>query len=93
MWPVLRVDLKDPAYARWQREPRLRRASSITFFLVEAAEQMLAGVSAADRAETGLIVAFSAGCITYSRRFFEERRDVQGMASPHSFRKRFSIPR
>jgi hypothetical protein len=70
-WPVLRVDLNDPAFARWQREPRLRRASSMTFFLVEAAEQALAGVSPADRAETGLIVAFSAGCTAYSRRFFE----------------------
>jgi hypothetical protein len=71
-WPVLRVDMKDPAFARWQREPRLRRASSMTFFLVEAAEQALAGVSPADRAETGLIVAFSAGCVAYSRRFFED---------------------
>ena len=70
-WPVLRVDLKDPAFGRWQREPRLRRASSMTFFLVEAAEQALAGVSPADRSETGLIVAFSAGCLAYSRRFFE----------------------
>ena len=70
-WPVLGVDLKDPAFARWQREPRLRRASSMTFFLVEAAEQALAGISPADRAETGLIVAFSAGCVAYSRRFFE----------------------
>ncbi len=70
-WPVLRVDLKDPAFVRWQREPRLRRASAITLFLVEAAEQALAGVSPADRAGTGLIVAFSAGCLVYSRRFFE----------------------
>jgi hypothetical protein len=70
-WPVLRVDLKDPAFAHWEREPRLRRASSITFFLVEAARQALAEASPADRAETGLIVAFSAGCLTYSRRFFE----------------------
>jgi len=70
-WPVLRVDLKDPAFTRWQREARLRRASPITFFLVEAAEQALAGVSPADRTETGLIVAFSAGCLAYSRRFFE----------------------
>jgi hypothetical protein len=70
-WPVLRVDLTHPVFARWQREPRLRRASVVTFFLVEAAEQALAGISPADRAETGLIVAFSAGCLTYSRRFFE----------------------
>ena len=71
MWPVLRVDLKDPAFARWQKEPRLRRASAITLFLVEAAEQALAGVSAEDRRETGLIAAFSAGCLAYSRRFFD----------------------
>ena len=70
-WPVLRVDLKHPAFARWQKEPRLRRASPITFYLVEAAEQALANFSPADRAETGLIVAFSAGCLAYSRRFFE----------------------
>ena len=71
LWPVLRVDVKDSAFARWQREPRLRRASSVTFFLVEAAEQALAGTSPADRAKTGIIVAFSAGCLMYSRRFFE----------------------
>jgi 3-oxoacyl-(acyl-carrier-protein) synthase len=85
-WPVLRVDLKDPAFARWQREPRLRRASSMTFFLMEAVEQALAGVSAADRAETGLIVAFSAGCLSYSRRFFEGIvTQGQKMASPALF--------
>ncbi|MCE0523911.1 MAG: hypothetical protein LV480_13465 [Methylacidiphilales bacterium] len=83
-WPVLRVDLNDPAFARWQQEPRLRRASPLTFFLVEAAEQALAGVSPADRAETGLIVAFSAGCLAYSRRFFEGIV-TQGMASPALF--------
>ena len=70
-WPVLRIDLKDPAFTRWQREPRLRRASPITFFLVEAAEQALTGISPSARAETGIIVAFSAGCLAYSRRFFE----------------------
>ena len=70
-WPVLRVDLKNPAFARWQREPRLRRASSMSFFLMEAGEQALTGVSSNDRSETGLIVAFSTGCLAYSRRFFE----------------------
>jgi 3-oxoacyl-(acyl-carrier-protein) synthase len=85
-WPVLRVDLKDPAFARWQREPRLRRASSMTFFLVEAAQQALAEVTPADRAETGLIVAFSAGCLVYSRRFFEGIvKQGQKTASPALF--------
>ena len=71
-WPVLRVDLKAPAFARWQREPRLRRASPITFFLVEAAAQALGDATPEERAQTGLIVAFSAGCLAYSRRFFED---------------------
>jgi hypothetical protein len=85
-WPVLRIELKDPVFARWQREPRLRRASSLTFFLVEAAEQALAEISPADRAETGLIVAFSAGCLIYSRRFFEGiARQGQKAASPALF--------
>ena len=85
-WPVLRVDMKDPAFARWQREPRLRRVSPITFYLVEAAEQALADVSTADRKETGLIVAFSAGCLAYSRRFFEGIvRQGQKTASPALF--------
>jgi 3-oxoacyl-(acyl-carrier-protein) synthase len=70
-WPVLRVDLKDPALARWQQQPRLRRASPLTFFLVEACDQALRGSTAADRAATGLIVALSAGCLVYSRRFYE----------------------
>jgi hypothetical protein len=70
-WPVYRVNLKDAAFERWQKEPRLRRASPISFFLVEAAEQALAGLDAAQRAKTGLVVAFSTGCLNYSRRFFE----------------------
>jgi hypothetical protein len=85
-WPVLRVDQKDPALARWQKEARLRRASPITFFLVETAAQALAGLDPAARAETGVIVAFSAGCLAYSRRFFEGIvRQGQKTASPALF--------
>jgi len=84
--PVLRVDLKDLAFARWQKEPRLRRASPMTFFMVEAAEQALCGMSATDRAETGLIVALSAGCLAYSRRFYQGiLKDGQRTASPALF--------
>jgi hypothetical protein len=84
--PVLRVDLKDPAFTRWEREPRLRRASPMSLFLIEAAEQALAGIGPADRAATGLIVAFSAGCVGYSRRFFETIvTQGQKMASPALF--------
>jgi hypothetical protein len=85
-WPVLRIDFKAPAFDRWQREPRLRRASPITFYLVEAAEQALANLDATERARTGLIVAFSAGCVAYSRRFFEGIvKQGQKTASPALF--------
>jgi hypothetical protein len=84
--PVLRVDLKNAAFARWQKEPRLRRASPLTFFMVEAAEQTLRGAAAEDRAQTGLIVALSAGCLDYSRRFFQGiLKDGQRSASPALF--------
>jgi len=86
VWPVGRVDLKDPALIRWQREPRLRRSSPITLFLIEAAEQALAGISSEDRAQTGLIVAFSAGCLVYSHRFFDGiLTQGQKLASPALF--------
>jgi hypothetical protein len=85
-FPVLRVDLKDPAFARWQNEPRLRRVSPMTFFMVEAASQALAGLSAGDRAQTGLVVALSAGCLLYSRRFYEGViRNGRRAASPALF--------
>jgi hypothetical protein len=85
-WPVLRVDPKSPAFAPWQREPRLRRASPITFFLVETAAQALAGTEPGARAQTGIIVAYSAGCLAYSRRFFEGIvKQGQKTASPALF--------
>lgn len=85
-WPVFRVNLNDPALVRWQKESRLRRASAISYFLVEAAEQALAGLSAEQRAATGLIVAFSTGCLAYSRRFFESIiRQGHKAASPALF--------
>lgn len=84
--PVFRVNLQDTAFSRWQREPRLRRASPISFFLVEAAEQALHGVGAKERRRTGLIIAFCAGCLTYSRRFFEAIvKQGQKTASPALF--------
>ncbi len=84
--PVLRVDLKDPAFTRWQKEPRLRRASPMTFFMVDAAEQALRGMAAGDRAQTGLVVVLSTGCLVYSRRFYEGiLRNGRRAASPALF--------
>jgi hypothetical protein len=85
-YPVLRVDLKDPAFTRWQKEPRLRRVSPMTFFMIESAAQALGALSPEERAQTGLIVALSAGCLVYSRRFFQGiLRDGQRTASPALF--------
>jgi hypothetical protein len=30
------IEQKDPSLLRWQKEPRLRRASPITYFMIEA---------------------------------------------------------
>ena len=85
-WPVFRVNLNDPAFDPWKKEPRLRRASSVSYFLVEAAAQALAGIEASERAQTGLVIAFSTGCLAYSRRFFESIITVgQKSASPAIF--------
>ena len=84
--PVFRVGLDEPWSKRWQTEPRLRRASAISYFLVEAGEQALAGLSVSERSQTGVVIAFSTGCLAYSRRFFESII-VQGQksASPALF--------
>ncbi|HUB68561.1 MAG TPA: beta-ketoacyl synthase N-terminal-like domain-containing protein [Candidatus Methylacidiphilales bacterium] len=85
-WPVFRINLNDPALANWQKEARLRRASPIGYFLMEAAGQALADQDAAARAQTGLIIAFSTGCLAYSRRFFESIiTQGQKTASPALF--------
>ena len=86
VWSVLRVNQKAPELLRWQFEPRLRRSSPLTFFLIEAAAQALAGLNEYERAQTGLIIAYSAGCLIYSRRFFEGiLRDGPALASPALF--------
>ncbi|MFH1067655.1 MAG: beta-ketoacyl synthase N-terminal-like domain-containing protein [bacterium] len=68
---AFRVDLNTEPFLRWQREPRLRRVSPITLFLVEAAAQALAGLSKEELGRTGVVAAYSTGSIQYSRRFFQ----------------------
>ncbi len=85
-FPVLRVDPKLSALAAWAREPRLRRASPVATFLVEAAAQALAGWERAPGARLGVVCAFFSGCPAYSRRFFEQTiRKGQSFASPALF--------
>ena len=80
------VDQKDPALLRWQKEPRLRRASPITYFMVEAMAQALEATPQSDRARTGVVAAFFLGCLVYSVRFYRQITDEgRRFASPVLF--------
>ncbi len=80
------VDQKNAALVRWQKEPRLRRASPITYFMVEAMAQALEALPQADRARTGVVAAFFLGCLVYSVRFYRQITDEgRRFASPVLF--------
>ncbi|SDU05081.1 hypothetical protein SAMN05444156_1673 [Verrucomicrobium sp. GAS474] len=83
--PVRRVNMKEEALLRWQKEPRLRRASPLSYFLVEAAAQALAGTDL-PRERIGLVCAVSTGSVVYSRKFFADTlRQGRRLASPALF--------
>lgn len=99
-WPVTRtrdaggtaeydtmlVDRDTPALKRWQKEPRLRRASPISYYLVEAAEQALSVAPHVDRARTGVVASLFLGCLVYSIRFYRQlSNDGRHFASPLLF--------
>ncbi len=67
--------------------PRLRRASPITHYAAAAALESVARLRAGENARSGLglIVCLQAGCVKYSRRFFEETLKDPAMASPLLF--------
>ena len=80
------IDQKDPSLVRWQKEPRLRRASPITYFMIEAVEQALRGAPQLNRARIGVIAAFFLGCLVYSVRFYRQiTREGRRFASPVLF--------
>ncbi len=58
------------ATQRWQREPRLRRASPIAHFLAEACTQAVEAAPV-PRERLGLVVAYFTGPSQYSRAFFQ----------------------
>jgi 3-oxoacyl-(acyl-carrier-protein) synthase len=66
MFPVFRVDQKP--LARWQTEPRLRRASPIALYMVEAARQALGETGPQ---ALGIVAAFGTGAVAPTRRFYE----------------------
>lgn len=84
--PCYRVDLKDAIWSGWQKEPRLRRASSLAHFMAEAAHQALAECPEAQGSRMGLVAALGTGSIIYSRRFFADyRKQGKRLASPALF--------
>ena len=84
--PAGRIDQHDPLLLRWQKEPRLRRASPITYFMIEAVDQVLRAAPDTDRTRTGVIAAFFLGCLVYSVRFYRQITDEgRRFASPVLF--------
>lgn len=80
------VDRTQPELARWGKEARLRRASPITYFMIEAASQALAARPEIDLSRTGVIASFFLGCLIYSVRFYQEMgKDGRRFASPVLF--------
>lgn len=80
------VDCNRPELAAWQKEPRLRRASPIAYFMVEAVQQALLAAPSADRSRTGIIACFFLGCLVYSVRFYRQiTDDGRRFASPVLF--------
>jgi hypothetical protein len=85
-WPVSRIDMKEPWTIPFQKEPRLRRASSLAYFLAEAVSQALQGAGDIPKPRIGLIGAFFTGSLVYSRRFYADIvRRGQSFASPALF--------
>lgn len=80
------VDRKAAALVAWEKEPRLRRASPIAYFMVEAADQVLRAAPGTDRRRTGVIACFFLGCLVYSVRFYRQITDEgRRFASPVLF--------
>jgi 3-oxoacyl-[acyl-carrier-protein] synthase II len=68
---VFCVDRTQEPLASLQNEPRVRRASPITLFMLAAAQQALAAVPAINRDRLGIVAAFNTGVVVPTRRFYE----------------------
>lgn len=84
-FPVYLVDQTQEKIKFWQKEPRLRRASTLSLFMMEAASQALTNTTLS-REKMGMVVALHTGCIVHSRRFFQGILEQgQRFASPALF--------
>jgi len=66
------VNKESAELVQWEKVPRLRRASPITYFMVEATAQALAAVPEIDRSRVGIVATFFLGCLVYSVRFYRQ---------------------
>jgi 3-oxoacyl-(acyl-carrier-protein) synthase len=80
------VPAEHPSLVRWQKEPRLRRASPITYYMIEAVAQAVEHLSPEEKERTGIIATFFLGCLVYSVRFYRQITDEgRRFASPVLF--------
>lgn len=85
-YEVFLVDRDAPQLRRWETEPRMRRASPVSYYVLEAASQALERVPNLDRERTGVVGAFFLGCFVYSVRFYRQlTREGRRIASPVIF--------
>lgn len=84
--PAGLVDRNLPELRRWDKAPRLRRASPISCYMIEAVQQALEAAPGIDLSRTGVVVAFFLGCIAYSVRFYRQfSNEGRRFASPLLF--------
>jgi 3-oxoacyl-[acyl-carrier-protein] synthase II len=80
------VDKTSERLATLQNEPRVRRASPITLFMLAAAQEALAACPTVPRDRLGIVACFNTGAIVSTRRFFEGViKSGQRFASPNLF--------
>lgn len=85
-WPQPLFALRVPAPGSrpaWAAHGRLRRAAAISQFAMGAAAEAMAG--AATDAGLGVVFCTSIGCVSYSRRFYDEVLRDPAVASPLLF--------
>ncbi len=77
-----------PKPAAWARHPRMRRTSPISRFATAAALEALGDTATAVREGThrlAIVFCAMAGCVSYSRRFYQEVLEDPSTASPLIF--------
>jgi len=83
---VFCVDQNSEHLKKLQNEPRVRRASPITLFMLAAAQQAVEAQPNLRRDRLGIVAAFNTGVVVPTRRFFEGiLKNGQRFASPNVF--------